>query len=1024
MTTRPWLMLAVLSLAACIALHASEAGAVDPAQSITQYSHRAWTVRDGFIKGAVTSIAQTEGGYLWLGTHFGLVRFDGARAVPWVPPQGSRLPSPEIVSLLSGRDGTLWIGTLRGLISWKPGREAEYKQLADFSISALTESADGTVWVAGYSFSSKGKLCAIRMMQVSCELNDRLGNGALGLRVDTAGTLWVAVVGGFWRWAPGLPQFYPMGARRSIYLDFGEDGTGGLLIPSVGRMERLNAGVLETAYSYPASLRSAHGSRILRDHDGADWIATLGDGLIRERGGVSEAFASADGLTGNNVGAILEDHEGNIWVATDKGLDRFSRSSVATFSERQGLVVAVWVTAARDGSIWASAPGRIYRVQEGRVTQYGHQNAKSSSTILPSTEVAVRDLPPFEFVSLFADARGRTWVVGTEISGYLQASRFVALRDIPTGIVYAMTGDSAGNIWMSNSEHGLVHVVGDHLLKVFSWSEIGDKGLATALATDGKDERVWIGFAKGGISTLTRGIVERSFTPSDGLGSGRVSDLRFDSDGTLWAATDGGMSRLKDGHFDTLDASHGLACNRLYWSVRADDRSLWMYGDCGLIRVAGAEIDAWSANKTSTVRSTLLDASDGVSLFSGDLSGVISPQAAIASDGNIWFRTPEGLSKVRPHELVVNSVAPAVQIERLVANGLNYDPSQSVHLPSHIRDLALEYTALSFVAPEKIHFRYRLEGQDSNWREVVNDRRVQYSNLGPGTYRFRVIADNNSGVWNERGATLEISVAPAYWQTLWFRTASALILVVTLWLLYRARSKQIVHAFERTLDARVAERTRIARDLHDTLLQSFHGLLLQFQAASSLFKQRPAEAKQLLDGAINQAAEAITEGRDAVQGLRSSVEDSNNLAEAIGSLTEELSADQARARPAGGTIGPIDIRLNIDGVAQDLHPIVRDEIYRIAAEALRNAVQHSCGSRIEVHLHFGRWALRLRIHDNGVGIDPKVVGGREGHFGLAGMRERAELAGGQLAIWSAPNVGTEVEFTVPAARVYAPARIP
>jgi len=1019
-------MLAVLSLAACIALHASEARAGNPAQNIAQYSHRAWTIRDGFLKGAVTSIAQTRSGYLWLGTNFGLVRFDGARAVPWVFPQGSRLPSPVIESLLDGRDDTLWIGTLRGLISWKAGRETEYQQLADLSITSLAEGADGTVWASGYSFSSKGKLCAIRPQKVSCEMDNRLGNGALGLRVDTAGTLWIAVAEGFWRWAPGAPQFYPVPAQSSDYQDFGEDATGHLLIPLVGRTARLNAGVLETAYPYPAKLRNARGYRILRDRDGAEWIATSGLGLIRAHGGVSEAFASAEGLTGDVITAMFEDHEGNIWVATDKGLDRFSRSSVANFSERQGLAVVVWVAAAPDGSIWASARGRIYRLQEGRVTQYGHQNANPSSATLPTTEVAVRDLPPFESVSLFADSRGRTWIVGTEISGYLQDRRFVSLRDIPKGTIYAMTGDSAGDLWMSNSEYGLVHVLNDVLQQVLPWSQLSTKGLATALATDGKDERLWIGFANGGVATLSGGKIERYFTASDGLGSGRVSDLRFDSDGTLWAATEGGVSRLKDGRFDTLDASRGLPCNQIYWSVRAGDRSLWMYGECGLIRVTGADVDAWSARRTSNVRSTLLDSSDGVSLFSGDLSEVVSPQAAIASDGSIWFRTEDALSIVRPRELMVNPLAPPVQIERLVANGLSYDLSQPVRLPSSIRDLTIEYTALSFVAPETIHFRYRLQGQDGNWREVVNDRRVQYSNLAPGHYRFRVIANNNSGVWNERGAALDISIAPAYWQTLWFRAACTLLLVATLWLLYQARLLRIARTFERTLNARVAERTRIARDLHDTLLQSFHGLLLQFQAASHLFKQRPDEAKQLLDGAINQAAEAITEGRDAVQGLRSSVEESNNLAEAIGSLAKELAADQARSRPGGSTVGPIDIRLNIDGIAQDLHPIVRDEIYRIAAEALRNAVQHSCGNRIEVQLHFGRRSLRLRVHDNGVGIDPDVVGagGREGHFGLAGMRERAELAGGQLAIWSAPDVGTEVEFTVPATRVYAPARIP
>jgi signal transduction histidine kinase len=324
-----------------------------------------------------------------------------------------------------------------------------------------------------------------------------------------------------------------------------------------------------------------------------------------------------------------------------------------------------------------------------------------------------------------------------------------------------------------------------------------------------------------------------------------------------------------------------------------------------------------------------------------------------------------------------------------------------------------------------MHFRYRLKGQDSHWREAVNDRRVQYTNLAPGNYRFQVVASNNSGVWNERGATLDFSIAPAYWQTLWFRAACAVALAVGLWLLYQIRLRQIAREFERTLDARVAERTRIARELHDTLLQSFHGLLLQFQAVSRLFTHRPTDAKQLLDGAIDQAAKAITEGRDAVEGLRSSIEEPNNLAEAIAQLAEDLSAGKAQPQAAEGSPArPIDIHLNIDGLTKRLHPIVRDEIYRIAAEALRNAVQHSRGTRIEVELHYGLRALRLRVHDDGAGIDTKVLaaGGREGHFGLPGMRERAEVVGGKLTVWSAQGLGTEVDLTVPASRAYVATR--
>jgi signal transduction histidine kinase len=842
----------------------------------------------------------------------------------------------------------------------------------------------------------------------------------------------VAAVGGFWRWAPGTPRFYSVSSKDTIYQEFAEDGGGALLIPLVGHAARLNSGVLETAYSYPAFAENAHGHRILRDRDGADWIGTMSSGLIRVHGGDSDTFAASDGLTGQSIAAIFEDREGNIWVATDKGLDRLSPTSVATFSEREGVTTPVFAAvAARDGSVWTSSPGQIYQLRKGRValhlTAHARSNPTSSRNSQPSTESVARDLPQFELASLFEDAGGRIWALGPEISGYFRDERFVPVRGIPLGTVYAMTGDSMGHLWISNSERGLVHVFEDRLQDVIPWSDLGTGGVATALATDPKDQSVWIGFAKGGITTFGMDHRRRSFTSSNGLGPGRVSNLRFDADGTLWVATDSGLSRLKDGRIDTIDSDHGLPCRRIFWSVQANDRSLWLYGECGLIHIASAELEAWTAGRTSEIHSNLLDTSDGVSLFSGDLSQQMSPQGAIAPEGSIWFRTSDGLSVVRPDQLAVNRFAPPVRIERLVANGRPYDPTKLLLLPPGIRDLAIEYAALSFVAPEKVHFRYRLDGQDSNWREVVNDRRVQYSNLPPGNYHFRVIANNNSDVWNERGAMLDFSIAPAYWQTLWFRAACALAVACCLWLLYQIRLLQIAREFERALSARVAERTRIARELHDTLLQSWHGLLLQFQAVSRLFAHRPADAKQLLDSAIDQAAIAITEGRDAVQGLRSSIDDSNNLAEAIGNLAEGLSTSQAQEMPsASAAARPIDISMNIDGVPRSLHPVVRDEIYRIAAEALSNAVRHSRGSRIEVELHYGRRALRMRIHDDGVGMDAKVAiaGGREGHFGLRGIRERAELAGGKLTIWSAPGVGTDVELTIPASRAYGAAREP
>jgi signal transduction histidine kinase len=306
-----------------------------------------------------------------------------------------------------------------------------------------------------------------------------------------------------------------------------------------------------------------------------------------------------------------------------------------------------------------------------------------------------------------------------------------------------------------------------------------------------------------------------------------------------------------------------------------------------------------------------------------------------------------------------------------------------------------------------------LEGRDRDWTEAGNRRRAFYNDLDPGDYRFRVIASNNSGVWNEQGASLAFSVAPAYWQTWWFRASCAVALAALLWALYRWRVRQVARRFSATLDARVAERMRIARELHDTLLQSFHGVLLRFQTALDLLPERATEAKGVLAGAIDQAAEAITESRDAVQGLRSAVAQPDDLADAIRTLGEEFASN------AGGD--DVLLGVEVQGASRALHPIMRDEIFRIAGEAMRNAFRHAEAKRIEVELCYEANRFRLRVRDDGTGIDPKVLdqGGRAGHFGMPGMRERATLIGGNLAVWSAPQLGAEIELTVSASRAYA-----
>jgi signal transduction histidine kinase len=436
---------------------------------------------------------------------------------------------------------------------------------------------------------------------------------------------------------------------------------------------------------------------------------------------------------------------------------------------------------------------------------------------------------------------------------------------------------------------------------------------------------------------------------------------------------------------------------------------------CGLVRIIGPELEAWVTDPKRTIKVTVFDGSDGVR--SQSHLGGYSPHVAKSADGKLWFVPDGGISVVDPRHIFFNKLPPPVHVEQVTADHKTQEASANVHLPPLVRELEIDYTALSFVAPEKVLFRYQLEGYDRDWQNVGARRQAFYTNLPPGNYRFRVTACNNSGVWNTQGASLDFSIAPAYWQTLWFRALCGAAFLGLLVLLYWLRVRQLAHQFNIKLDARIDERTRIARELHDTLLQNFQGVLLQFRAALRLLSKQPGKSEEVLSSAIDQAAEAIKVGREAVQGLRVSAQESNDLAAAIGRLGQDLAASQ------GGADVPA-IRVVMEGAARNLHPIIRDEIFRVAGEALRNAMQHSHGSHVEVELWYDPREFRLRVRDDGQGIDQQILdaGGRQGHFGLRGMRERARLVGGKLTVWSAPGEGTEVELIIPGAKAYGALR--
>ena len=967
-------------------LLASSAGGLDPSLQINQYAHTAWKVRDGFGNGFIYSIAQTPDGYLWFGTEFGLLRFDGVRAVPWQPPRGEQLPGRDIPALLVTRDGALWVATFNGVARWKDGKLTTYAE-ASGHISSLLQDRDGTVWIGT---KNPGKLCRFQSEKMQCEGD--FGSEARSLHEDSQGNLFVGMSEGFWRWRPGAPKFFPL-PKPLDGPSFGEYEQT-LLIGTQTGVQQLIAGRV-AQFALPGVPQPFRANRILRDRDGGLWIGTLDRGLLHYYRGKTDTFVEADGLSGDSVVALFEDREGNVWAATPNGVDRFRPYAVSNMGLKQGLsnTNTLSVLALKDGSMAIATYNGLNRWKDGHFSRFGKSDGGTLNGLTHS---------------VFQDSSGRVWVSTLSHYGYLERDRFVPALDLRGGWAFSVAEVPAGHLWVSvDQDRGLFHLFQGKVVENIPWTALGHKDHARVLLAD-PHAGVWLGFDTGGVMLFANARIQQSYSTSEGLGRGRVNALRFGTRGALWVTTETGLSRIKDGHVTTLTRKNGLPCETVHWSMEDDDHEVWLYMSCGLLRIARSELDAWVANPARSVKSTLFDTSEGVRshAYPAEVHGVTK-----SSDGKIWFVAYDGVSIIDPRHLARNNVPPPVHIEQVTADDKLFEVTNGMRLPPRNHNLVIDYTALSLVAPERVRFRYKLDGVDRDWREVVNERKVQYSNLGPGTYRFRVTACNNSGVWNETGDTLDFVIPPMWYQTNWFYALCAATFLALLWTVHQLRVRQLSHEFNVRLEERVGERTRIARDLHDTLLQSFQGVLPLLQASINLFTSRPAEALKTLEKATDYASHAITEGRNAITGLRMSTVEKNDLAVAIETIGEEIAAAQQNAAK---------LEVLVEGTSRELHPILRDEVYRLATEALRNAFRHAEAKNVEVEIRYDAKYFRLRVRDDGKGIPAEVVRGegREGHFGLHGMRERAKLVDGKLTIWTELDNGTEIELIIPGTKAY------
>lgn len=998
--------------------------ALDPALDASQYVHTAWKIRDGFIRGRILALAQTPDGYLWLGTELGLFRFDGVRTVPWRAPSNQRLPSMSIASLLVARDGSLWIATDRGLASWKDGRLTRYDALAGSAVNRLIEDREGSIWAT--VFGNKWTLCQVRGTDVTCHGEDGgAGEGALGLYEDRMGRLWVGTGTGLWRWTPGPPVFYPLPRQNNGIQGLAEDSDGSLLISHTGGIRRFVNGRAELEHPFPSSLSGIESLRLLRDRDGGLWAGTSTRGLVHAHNGITDLFSAPDGLSGEDISAILEDREGNIWIATEGGLDRFRASSVVSYTASQGLSSSRLnsVAPSSDGSVWVGTYDGLNRWSNGAVTIYRERTGQSAPGSRPLLSRRVREFTgtgmPHGVQSIFEDSQRRIWLSTASGVGYMENDRFVRVSGIDGFVTRGIVEDGQKTLWVANPAAGLFRLDRDKRdVQKTSWDVLKRKDVVSAMATDPSGDGLWFGFFRGGIARFADGEVRVSYAAGDGLADGRVSHLSVDSAGALWIAADGGLTRLKDGRLATMNSRNGLPCDAVGWVVEDMVHSLWLGMACGLVHIERPEIDKWTAGsepdtgtnaETRRVRATVFDYADGVRMFVG--ASYYSSPAAATADGKVWFMSQEGLSVIDPSRLTVNRLPPPIHIEQLVADGQAYDVNsmagEQPRLPPLTRNLEIDYTALSLVAPEKMRFRYKLEGWDGDWQDVGTRRQAFYANLPPRPYRFRVIAANDSGVWNEMGASLDFSVTPTYYQTTWFPALAAGMVLALVWAAHRVRlyvvekhEQEITALNERLMKAQEQERIRIAGELHDGVMQEMLAVTMMLGTAKRRIPDE-SDARATIDKIQEKMIRVGTDIRQLSHDLHPPALQDAGLPGAVRIYCDEFSESSG-----------IPMACDADDAVRDLSRGAALALFRILQEALGNAAKYAQARHITVHLGRANGLVSLTVSDDGIGFDSSGLG-TSGGLGLIMMRERASQLNGKFEFESAPDRGTTIKVVVP-----------
>jgi ligand-binding sensor domain-containing protein/anti-sigma regulatory factor (Ser/Thr protein kinase) len=988
-----------LTLLAAVAVFSAgrPAAALDPHRALTQALLRKWQAPQGLPQPAILSIRQTSDAYIWLGTQSGLFRFDGVRFV--APPHGDGINPLEgiwVQDLCEDREHRLWIATSdAGVI--RPGHGAferfgRDEGLPSLNVHRLLVDQQGTLWAGtedglarwtgtGFETCRAGQGRAANRVQALCQTAD--------------GRIWIGTEDGaldVWdgeRFSPRPLQSLPEPAPIRTLLESDEGvvwvGTTSGLIRVEGDSER--------RITRSDGLADDGVECLARSRNGVLWVGTK-DGLsrLRDRQGEEiESFRARDGLSQSTVFALWEDHEGSLWVGTKHGLNQFVDRRTIPLTVSEGLPDNDTGALLEDsaGTVWIGTLGKGLARYDGRRCSI----AVTSGEGLPSDTVR----------TLAEGTNGDLWI-GTDrgvcqLRGTRVVRNYTTEDGLPSNDITCLGRDARGTLWAGTAAGLAEFVDGEFLVPE---GDAAARRLPIAALIDDGAGGLLVSTEGGGLFRCTDRRIDAALANARAPALPDVDAFFRDRDGVLWMGTrQSGLGMTAAGKTVRFTAKDGLYDDDIFGIVADDTDRLWMACSRGIFFVRRSDLRRFAAGETARVTSTPFSPTDALRTI--ECQSGVQPVVWKMHDGRIWFSTVHGVIMIDPAHVERRLPPPSVHVEEVQINGQAVDPGNIPPLPPGRTNCSFRYTALSFASPLRVAFRYKLDGFDKDWITAGSRREAFYTNLPPGSYRFRVGAANPGEVWTEPVRPVEFTLRPHFYQRPWFLPLAVALTILAGGLAFRLRVLQV----REKLGAVLAERSRIARELHDTLIQGFSGVTMQMQALAA--RLRPSPERTTLDEIIEDAGQCLREARRSVGGLRHAPGRQQGLAEALTRSARQLTETR-----------DVRLRLEIAECPGDIPVDVEYNLLRIAQEAISNAVKHAAARSIDVALLAPPEELSLAVRDDGRGFSVDDPANAHGHYGLIGMRERASQIHADLRIESAPGQGTTVQLRLALNRAAGP----